>query len=119
MIALLPGYTVGRVVLVRGAITERNMRIRFLRHGNKLNRGIPLHSLLKWYSTLVSQQQPVVGKMELYSRHPQQGTKEGAIARSPCVSRSIVSAISRMLVVQMDADAKDVKMSMAERENMA
>ncbi|KAK4388948.1 protein tesmin/TSO1-like CXC 2 [Sesamum angolense] len=70
-----------------GVITERNMRIRFLRHGNKLNPGIPLHSLLKLYSRSASHQQPVVGKMELYSRHPQQGTKEGAIARSPCVSK--------------------------------
>ncbi|KAL0330840.1 UNVERIFIED_CONTAM: protein tesmin/TSO1-like CXC 2 [Sesamum angustifolium] len=88
VIALPLGYTVGRVVLARGAITERNMRIRFLRHGNKLNPGIPLHSLLKLYSRSASHQQPVVGKMELYSRHPQQGTKEGAIARSPCVSKS-------------------------------
>lgn len=79
--------------------------------------------------------------MKPTSHHPQQGIREGAIARSPCVSRSTVSAIMyvvassyikylarffvlffpslngffflwrrQMLVAQMDADVKDVKM---------
>ncbi|KAL2517579.1 CRC domain-containing protein [Abeliophyllum distichum] len=79
----------------------------------------PWHLLQRLYSTPMSHLQAFVGKTRLSYQSPLEGTKEGAIARSRCASKSTVSAIRRKLVVLMDADAKDVKMSMAKRENMA
>lgn len=50
MIALLLESTVLNLVLAKGALTDLNMKIQFLKYDNKLNPVIHLHLLPRFYS---------------------------------------------------------------------